>query len=281
LWQALGLDPNDVPLPTHREIDLRKDIVTVRDGFWNFRGSFKIGGVIDVGTQSALVRLRSGSFVLLDSYALSRAARRLVYDQTDGGERLEAVINLHPFHTLHVNTIYQWYPHAAHYGTERHHRMFPDLPWAQTCSEDPALYERYGDDFEFTVPRGVDFISADENVHFSSVLAYHAASKTIYSDDTLLYLRLPQVARWFGLGDSVSFHPTLAKALEQRPGAAQDFRTWAGELIDNWGTAENLCAAHTAALLATENRGATIGERIASALGKVETTLATHERKYG
>ena len=83
------------------------------------------------------------------------------------------------------------------------------------------------------------------------------------------------------LGDSVSFHPTLAKALEQRAGAAQDFRNWAGELIENWGEAENLCAAHTAALLATENRGASIGERIKSALARVETTLATHERQYG
>ena len=260
---------------------MSKDIVTVGDGFWNFRGSFKIGGVIDVGTQSALVRLKSGRFVLLDSYALSRAARRLVSVQTDGGEQLEAVINLHPFHTLHVPAIYQWYPHVTHYGTERHHRMFPDLPWAETYSEDPALRERYCDDFDFTVPRGVDFISADESVHFSSVLAYHPASKTIYSDDTLIYLRLPQVARWLGLGDSVSFHPTLAKALEQRAGAAQEFRNWARELIDSWGAAENLCAAHTAPLLAAENRGATIGERITNALGKVETTLATHERKHG
>ena len=180
-----------------------------------------------------------------------------------------------------MNAIYQWYPHAAYYGTERHHRMFPDLPWEETRSEDPALLERYGDDFDFTVPRGVDFISAHESVHFSSVLAYHKASETIYSDDTLIYLRLPQVARWIGLGDSVSFHPTLAKALEQRAGAAQDFRSWAGELINNWGAAENLCAAHTAALLAVENYGASIGERIASALGRVETTLATHERRYG
>ena len=260
---------------------MSKDIIAVGDGFWNFRGSFKIGGVIDVGTQSALVRLKSGHFVLLDSYALSRSARRLVSRETDGGEQLEAVINLHPFHTMHVRTIHQWYPHVAHYGTERHHRMFPELPWAKTYSEDPALHERYGEDFDFTVPRGVDFISPDESVHFSSVLAYHLASKTIYSDDTLVYLRLPQIARWLGLGDSVSFHPTLAKALERRAGAAQEFRSWARELIDRWGAAKNLCAAHTASLLATENRGATIGERIESALSKVETTLASHERRHG
>ena len=265
----------------NREIGLSRDILNVADGFWNFRGSFKIGGVIDVGTQSALVRLASGRFVMLDSYTLSRSARRLVSEQTEGGERLEAVINLHPFHTVHVRTICRWYPHATHYGTERHRRMFPDLPWAETCSEDPILHERYADDLEFTVPRGVDFVSADENVHFASVLAYHSASKTIYSDDTLMYLRLPRVARWLGLGDSVSFHPTLGKALERRAGAAQAFRAWAEALIDNWGGAENLCAAHTAALLARENTGAPIGERIANALRRVETTLTNHARRHG
>lgn len=260
---------------------MSNDIITVADGVWNFRGSYKIGGVIDVGTQSALVRLANGHYVLLDSYTLSRAARRLVSEQTAGGERLEAVINLHPFHTVHVRAIHEMYPQALHFGTARHHDKFPDLSWAEMQSEDPALHDRYADDFDFTAPRGVDFISADDSVHFSSVLAYHRASKTIYSDDTLMYLRLPQLARWFGLGDSVSFHPTLAKALEPRAGAAQDFRDWVSELIRDWGRAENLCAAHTASLLAKENRGDPIRERLERAMRRVEKTLATHELKYG
>ena len=232
---------------------MSNDIITVADGFWNFRGSFKIGGVIDVGTQAALVRLASGRFVLLDSYTLSREARRLVTDQTDGGEELEAVINLHPFHTLHVSAMHRLYPGATHYGTARHHDKFPDLPWADTLSEDPALHEKYADDFEFTVPRGVDFISAN----------------------------LPQLARMLGLGDSVSFHPTLAKALERRAGASGEFRDWARELIENWGEAENLCAAHTASLLAAENRGKPIRERLEHALGQVEKTLIAHQQKHG
>lgn len=260
---------------------MTNEIITVADGFWNFRGSFKIGGLIDVGTQSALVRLANGRFVLLDSYTLSRAARRLVVEQTDGGEELEAVINLHPFHTLHVTAMHELYPEAKHYGTARHHDRFPHLPWAKTVSEDPALHERYAEDLDFTVPQGVDFISSDEDVHFSSVLAYHCASKTIYSDDTLVYLRLPQLARRLGLGDSVSFHPTLAKALERRAGASGDFRNWADELIENWGGAENLCAAHTASLLASENRGEPIRERLEQALVRVENTLLTHEKIHG
>ena len=263
------------------EIGVSNDIITVADGFWNFRGSHRIAGVIDVGTQSALVRLSTENYVLLDSYTLGHAARRFVAEITDGGERLEAIINLHPFHSIHVRAVHAWYPHARLYGTERHHRKLPDLPWARTQSEDPALHEQYAGDFDFTVPRGVDFVSADDNVHFASVMAYHRASKTIYSDDTVNYLRLPQLARWAGLGDSVGFHPTLSRALQRRAGAARDFRDWAEELIKNWGGAENLCAAHTAALLKSENQGDSIRKRLKNALRRVESTLASHQRRHG
>jgi hypothetical protein len=41
-------------------------LIHVADNFWNIRGSYRIGGVIDVGTQASLVRLANGKFVLLD-----------------------------------------------------------------------------------------------------------------------------------------------------------------------------------------------------------------------
>lgn len=256
-------------------------ILHVAENFWNFRGSYKIGGVIDVGTQASLVRRANGKFIFLDSYTLNAGARRKVSELTDGGEEIEAILNVHPFHTVHVNKMHELYPQATLYGTARHLARFPELPWAETLTEDPALHELFADDFEFSVPRGVDFISANENVHFSSVLVLHRASMTIHSDDTLMYIRLPLPMRMIGLGDSVSFHPTLAKALERRAGAARDFRGWARELIDGWRDAENLCAAHTAALLARENGGESIHTRLEKALNKVDKTLTSHEQKFG
>ena len=128
---------------------------------------------------------------------------------------------------------------------------------------------------------GVDFISANENVHFSSVLVLHRASKTIHVDDTLMYVRLPKAARLLGTTDVMSFHPTLAKALEKRPGAAQDFRDWATDLAERWRDAQNLCAAHTATLMARKNKGASIHVRMLKALDKVSRTLKAHEGKYG
>ena len=78
------------------------ELIQIADGFWNIRGSFKIAGLIDVGTQMSLVQLRSGDFVLLDSYALSGEVERQVRALTDGGRAVRAILNLHPFHTVHV-----------------------------------------------------------------------------------------------------------------------------------------------------------------------------------
>ena len=249
--------------------------------FWNFRGSFKIAGVFDVGTQASLVRLGSGKFVFLDAYSLSPSARREVNELTRDGEQLEAILNLHPFHTLHVRRMHEMFPQATLYGTARHLSKFPELPWADMRTEDPALHKRYAADFDFSVPRGVEFISSNQNLHFSSVLALHRASKTIHSDDTLMYVRLPMLMSWMSINNSVSFHPTLAKVLEKRAGAAQDFRDWANELITRWKHAKNLCAAHTTALLAADNRGESIHARLLQALEKVEPVLKAHQDKYG
>jgi hypothetical protein len=143
------------------------------------------------------------------------------------------------------------------------------------------LHAMFAADFEFSVPRGVDFISADENVHFSSVLAWHRASKTIHVDDTLMYIRLPLLMRFFGLTDAMSFHPTLAKVLEKREGAADEFSQWAEKLAERWFDAENLCAAHTATLESQANSAVSIHDRILKALAKVHGSLQAHQDKFG
>jgi len=256
-------------------------ILQIGDNFWNIRGSFKIAGFIDIGTHASLIKRDNGKFVFLDSYTLDDATKQKIDQMTNGGEKIEAVLNLHPFHTIHVPWMFENYPHAMHYGTARHLARTPELNWQKLCTEDPGQHTMFADDFDFSVPRGVDFISDDENVHFSSVLAFHRASRTIHVDDTLMYIRLPFLMRWFGLKDAVSFHPTLAKVLEKRPGAANDFRAWAEELAESWHEVENLCAAHTTTLLAGDNQDLPIHERIIKALEKVRGTLNSHEKKFG
>ena len=219
--------------------------------------------------------------MFLDSYTLDDAVEREVRALTDDGRDIEAIINVHPFHTVHVRHVHERFPSAKLYGTARHATKLPELPWEPMRTEDPGLHRIFADDFDFSVPRGVDFISHDENVHFSSVLVLHRATGTIHVDDTLMYVRLPKLARVFGYEDVFRFHPTLSRALERRPGAARDFRNWAEELAERWSAAQNLCAAHTAVLTAARNRGPSIHARILQALESAERTLDSHERKHG
>lgn len=261
---------------------MKEEIIEVSPDFWNIRGSFKIGGVVDIKTHCSLVKLASGNFVFLDAYSLSDAARKRVSDIVGEAGVIEAIVNLHPFHTVHVERMHELYPRARLYGTVRHCERFADLPWEKELTEDSALHALYSDDFLFSVPRGVDFVSSNENIHFSSVLVMHKASGTIHVDDTFMYLELPLPLRLLGWKDSLGFHPTLARALERRAGAAADFREWAQSLIEEWRDAENLCAAHTAPLLARRaERGPSIPERLRKALRRCEPKLRIHERRYG
>ncbi|MGB8332250.1 MAG: hypothetical protein WCE62_19150 [Polyangiales bacterium] len=260
---------------------MRPYVLQLADDFWNIRASFKIGRVVEIGTQASLVRRASGGFVFLDSCALSGTVERQVLELTRDGKDVKAILNVHPFHTVYARAMHERFPHARLFGTARHVLRFPELPWQDTRTEDTALHGMFAEDFEFSVPRGVDFISDDENIHFSSVMVLHRASKTIHVDDTLMYVRFPALLHPFGVTDTLRFHPTLARALQRRAGAARDFRLWAEAVADRWGVAENLCAAHTAALTAKDNPGRSIHARLVSALAHVRKTLSAHERKYG
>jgi hypothetical protein len=248
---------------------LREQIIEIADGFWNIRGSFKLGGLIELGTQASLVRLEDGRFVLLDSYTLPDDVLGRVRELTDGGRDVDAIINVHPFHTLHVAPAHRQFPGARLFGSERHVRKASALKWQALRVDDPRMAEEFPG-LEFSVPRGVDFISDDPSVHFSSVLVYHPASRTLHVDDTLNYTTLPLVG-------GVGFHPTLSKALERRAGAAEDFAAWAGEIGERWKDTENVCAAHSRALTGvTDFQG-----RVQAALGKVQRPLRAHERAHG
>ncbi|MDX1755689.1 MAG: hypothetical protein R3175_06500 [Marinobacter sp.] len=259
---------------------MKDHILQIADSFWNIRGEFKVGGIVNIGTHASLVRRGNGKFLLLDAYTLNEDIKARVDGMTHDGADIEAIINLHPFHTVHVQAMHRQYPHARLYGTKRHLEKFPDLPWEPERSESEACAALFADDLEFSVPAGVDFISSNQHLHFSSVLAYHRASSTIHSDDTLMYLRLPGPLGKLKQPE-ITFHPTLSKTLERRAGAAGEFRQWAKALAEQWSDAENLCAAHSATLLASENRTESIANRILSALQRVEKTLQAHERKFG
>jgi hypothetical protein len=253
--------------------------IEVNDGFWNLRGSYRVAGILELGTHMSLVRRASGRYLALDACGLVPATRALLDDKTRGGEDLDAFLHLHPFHTLHVRALHQLYPRARLHGTARHHAQLADLPWEPLRTEDPALHADFAADLDFTVPRGVDLVTPNPQVHFGSVLAIHRATQTLHVDDTLMHARLPGPLRAFGR-DVTRFHPALASALRRERGAAGAFRSWARELIERAGNLRNLCAAHTTTLLARSNDGLPIAARIEDALRRAEPTLRAHERKH-
>jgi hypothetical protein len=173
--------------------------------------------------------------------------------------------------------MHELYPHAKHYGTARHLSKSPELNWEEFKTEDKQLHDKYSSDLDFSIPKGVDFISNDESLHFSSVLVYHRYSRTIHVDDTLMYIRLPRLMKLFGLQDPISFHPTLSKVLEKRIGAADEFEKWVKDIAESWSDAENLCAAHTANFIGNKN----IHGTIIKALDKVQNKLQEHKKQFG
>ncbi|MXO64769.1 hypothetical protein [Altericroceibacterium endophyticum] len=257
---------------------MSETITRIDENFWNIRGKFKIAGMLDVGTQASLIRLPSGKFLFLDSYSLTPDMQREIYSLTEGGKAVEAILNLHPFHTLHCDTMAAMFPQAKLYGSARHKRKCPDLKWETPHVESQEVCDLYGDVLDFTLPRGVDYISDDENVHFSSLMAYHKPSRTIHVDDTLTYFDLPKPISLILPSPKIGFHPTLAKALEQRPGAARDFLNWAQDMAKSWHDATTICAAHSGiAKIEPES----FPQKISEALEKLQGKLEKHRAKFG
>ena len=230
-------------------------IQRIADGFWNIRGTYRI-------------------FVLLDAYTLSGDVAETVRGLTAGGRSIDAVLNLHPFHTMHVEAIAGMFPDARQYGTARHHARFPGVQWAPERTETEAFAALFADDFDLSVPAGVDFIPSDEALHFASVLAFHRASATLHVDDTLNWLPFP-------LGNRLAFHPTLGKVLERRAGAVDDFRAWAQALITRCEAVRHVCTAHTRLAPVSDDPPGGVADRVRMALEKVESTLASHAKRYG
>ncbi len=247
-------------------------IVQLSPDLWNVRGSFKVAKVVDIGTQCTLVRRGSGSFVLLDAYTLTGEVLDQVMALTEDGKRLEAVVNLHPFHTIHVKRMAERFPDARQYGTRRHVAKAPDLHWEPERSEDEVLHALFADDLQFTVPRGVDFVPANENLHFASVLAKHPASGVLHVDDTLMYNKLPLIG-------GLSFHPTLKQVLQPRAGAAAEFRAWGEELVAFCEDVEQVCPAHVH--LPPRAEPGAVAAEVRNVVAKATKLLAAHEARHG
>ncbi|MBW4330328.1 MBL fold metallo-hydrolase [Stakelama sp. CBK3Z-3] len=249
----------------------------IAGNFWNIRGDYRIAGILNVGTQMSLVRRANGRFILIDSYDVGEEDRRDLLSLTDGGHSIDAVLNVHPFHTLHCGAIHALLPHARLIGTRRHRDLLPDLPWESDDIEAAAVQDQFADLFEFSIPAGVDFISADERVHVGSVLVRHRESGVVHVDDTLNSFNAPGPFKSL-VSPRLRFHPMLAKALEPRSGAADAYTDWARDLVDRWAETPIVCAAHSAVRMLSP--GGWKSEML-NALSDASKTLDRHRETHG
>ncbi len=210
-------------------------------GFWNIRGTFRMGGVVDIGAHCSLIQLASGRFIFLDSYALTDEVRDKVMALTDNGQKVEAVLNLHPFHTIHCEQMAKDFPTATFYGSSRHHKKVPNVQWSEDLVESEAVTQRYPE-LEFSIVQGIDYISSNEMVHAGSLLTYHPASQSIHVDDTFIS---PPTKLLEAILPEVILHPTTKKALKDKPNAGEQYCDWATNLAHEWRDVRNFCAAHS------------------------------------
>ncbi len=216
------------------------DILNVGAGFWNVRGSFKIGGILDVGAQCSLVKLSSGKFIFLDSYELKDEVRDTVMKLTNNGQDVEAVLNVHPYHTVHCEQMAKDFPQAIFYGSRRHPQQVPAVNWSSDLVESKAVAERYPE-LEFSLPKGIYYIAPEEAVHAGSLLVYHPTSKSLHVDDTFM---TPPIKILDAVLPEVLLQPDTKKALKDEPDAGKQYCDWATQLAHDWDV-RHFCAAHT------------------------------------
>lgn len=217
------------------------EIHDLGSGFWNIRGSFKIGGVVNIGAQCSLVRLQSGRFIFLDSYTLTDEIRTQIMALTNDGQDVEAVLNVHPFHTVHCAQMAKDFPQAIFYGSSRHAEEVPEVAWANDLVESEAVAQRYPE-LAFSIPKGIYYIAPDEKVHAGSLLVYHSASRSLHVDDTFM---TPPLKLLDAVLPEVLLQPDTEKALKNEPNAGKQYCDWATQLAHDWHDVRHFCAAHT------------------------------------
>lgn len=236
-------------------------MLEVAPGFWNIRGKLKmILGLVDVGTHMSLMRLSSGKFLVLDTVEVAPPLKEKLDKLTDNGRLIEAVLATHPFHTLFFPPFFDLYPGTQVYGTPRHLRKFPHLPWAGSVLD---VLGRWEPEVSMRIPDGAEFDAPAEANHFSSVVVLHRPSRTVHVDDTIMFYENPGLALRLACcrPGSMTFHPTmLTVGLHPTAEAPLQFKAWVERLLEDWDF-DNICTAH-------------MGNRIGGAKAKLQETLA-------
>jgi len=223
-------------------------LVEIGPGFYNIRASFRsFNGLVDIGTHMSIIKLPKGSFLVIDAVHLDKSLKAEIDVLTDNGNRIEAVLATHPFHSLGFNTFYKAYPHVQYIGTPRHFRTLKDIPWAGEISN-PQILSRWSPDIQLRIPAAAEFKAPlpEKYNHFTCVWVYHKPSKTLHVDDTINYFDHPDALMKLAgkKTNLMEFHPSISgPGLYPTPDAPKIFKKWVTDILTDWDF-DNMCCAH-------------------------------------
>ena len=226
----------------------KNELYQIGRDFWNVRGHFKIlAKLVDIETQMSIIRLPNGRFLVVDTVEMNDQLRQEINHLTNNGEKIEAVLGTHPFHTLAFPAFYQSYPNAHYYGTPRHLRRLTDIPWKGSL-DDCHVRKLWEPQVELRIPAGAEFVDPqpESSNHFISVFVFHRPSATLHVDDTIVYAEKPSfLLKLFGFKDgAMAFHPSIkSHGLYPTADAPFLFRDWMRDVLRDWPF-DNLCCAH-------------------------------------
>jgi len=220
-------------------------VIEIAPGFWNIRGSYKTLGILEIGTHMSIIKLTNGNFVFIDTIPVDEDLKAEI-DKLTNGATVEGVVATHPFHTLAFEGFYSVYPDIPYYGTPRHHRVIPQIPWAGVTS-DPAVMTKWNPDIEMRIPAGAEWDAPvpESTNHFNSCWVYSPIARTIHVDDTVMNIRDPPlIVKLFIPKDQLIFHPSMkGPGLYPTKEAPWEFKSWVEAILADWDF-DNVCCAH-------------------------------------
>ena len=242
-----------------------KRIHEIGRGFFNVTAPFVFFGALDIRTHMNFCRLSNGRFLVIDTVEVTPELKVEIDHLTDNGQLMEAVVATHPFHTLFFPAFHALYPNVPMYGTPRHLRNQPTIPWAGDVSK-PEVLNKWNPEIEMSVTLGTNFENPGDNARLASVFVFHRASRTVHVDDTIMYIDRPScLLRCCCVpANSMSFHLSFTgDGLLPTAEAPHDFKRWLETVVLNWDF-DNLVCAH-------------MGNKIGGAKAKLRHVLESSE----
>jgi hypothetical protein len=138
------------------------------------------------------------------------------------------------------------YPNLSYYGTPRHLRKVKGINWTGDLNDEVVRSLWEGEGIYIRIPDGADFVNPAEDNHFIAAFVLHVASKTVFVDDTIMYLSNPGwvIRSLLGKnGDMLLHSSTYKNGLLPTPVAPLQFLAWLRKLIVDWDF-DNMCTAH-------------------------------------